>query len=220
MSKYLYNNTVTVPNSGTDTISDGSTVGGDIVKNFKTLAGLISQQSTDTSSGVKVGKGSNSSTGAYSAVVGGTGNHAVGSGTVIAGGYNCETEVMDAVATNSDRSNQMVGGYSFMKSMTIPGYSSYADHNRICKIPSGGMAVLKLQILNPESGFTQECSLILYPGSSGYVSPEYWDSYYVSAEFYYSNGELYIQNTGSGVLQVGVFGTVIGAVSSYSGEGS
>ncbi|MDO4571585.1 MAG: hypothetical protein Q4D38_14465 [Planctomycetia bacterium] len=41
MAKTTYNNLVTVPDAATDTISDGVTVGGDIVANFKKIANVI-----------------------------------------------------------------------------------------------------------------------------------------------------------------------------------
>lgn len=221
MSKYLYNGTVTIPNSGTDTISDGSTIGGDIVKNFKTLAGLISQQSTD-SSGVKVGKGSNSATGEHSAVVGGTGNLATAPYSVAIGGKNCTVGTIGAMATNTDMDNQLVGGYSFVKSVTVPFGSGDSEAGILAVIPSGGAAVLNLQFIAASSGTIQTCTMTIQPGDSGYVYPDYWDSNYIFGDFYLNNNNLYFRNYDNAPVQVGIFGTIIGqtSVGSDGNDGS
>lgn len=221
MSKSTYLNTVTVPNSGTDVISDGSTVGGDIVKNFKALASICHRSSSGV--GVIVGvEPSASASQTASAVVGGFGNQADAPYSVAIGGKNCTVGTIGAMATNTDMDNQLVGGYSFVKSVTVPGGSGTSEAGILAMIPSGGAAVLNLQFIAASSGTIQTCTMMIQPGDSGYVYPDYWDSNYIAGDFYLNNNNLYFQNYHSSPVQVGIFGTIIGqtSVGSDGNDGS
>lgn len=221
MSKDIYNNTIRIPTSSSDQITDGSTIGGDIIHNFKSIANIVRKTSDSDNSGTVVGTGiGNASYGAYSAIISGQNNTNHDENSAIIGGYNCDASIRDAIVTNSDRGMESAGGFSFVKSMTIPGSSTNGEANAACYIPSGGMAYLTIQAIDPANGQVQKANLMIYPSDSGYVYPDYWDSMYVSADFYYNGGTLYINNTGSGTIQIGIFGTIVGAANSYSGDSS
>lgn len=279
MSKSTYQNIVIIPGSSSDLISDGSTIGGDIVANFKAIADIVSKSSTSTDSGVIVGYdagtasgsqaivaggnnnssssnycavlggSSNTSSGSYSCILGGRGNNCYGSscgsiGTgysyvygsynVAAGaynvtlngsyslgtGYNLTSNVSGALVTNYDYNGVNVGGFSFVKSLTSPaGYSYETNANMVCTIPSGGMGFFELHILNPDLLVIEKVTLKIFPDSSGYLTPQ--ESYSSSQlSFYYTSNCLYIPNSGSTPVQIGVFGTIIGEAGAYGSDSS
>ncbi|MDO4424160.1 MAG: hypothetical protein Q4D17_00110, partial [Planctomycetia bacterium] len=242
MSKYLYNNTVTVPNSGTDTISDGSTVGGDIVSNFKAIADIVH----NSDSGVNVGGWGNAAGGSYSITVGGSYNQVGGGGNsavivggdnnsnngncsaILAGYYNCNSGSNSAVigqyctnsqngclAVNNDAYGLQIGGVSIFKSLSVPANQTYEswDVNRIAQIPSGGMGIFHLDILNPSAGTIESTTLKVYPSSYGTLVPE--SSTTTGISFYFSGTDLYVYNSNSDPVQVGIRGTIVGAGANY-----
>ncbi|MBQ2822723.1 MAG: hypothetical protein IJF17_14205 [Thermoguttaceae bacterium] len=242
MSKYLYNNTVTVPNSGTDTISDGSTVGGDIVSNFKaiadivhnsdvgvnvggygnaaggsysmTLAGSSNQIGGGGNSAIIVGGDSNTNNGDCSAILAGYYNHNSGSHSAVIGQY-CTNSQNGCLAVNNDAYSLQIGGVSIFKSLSVPANCTYenGDVNRIAQIPSGGMGIFHLDILNPSAGTIESTMLKVFPSSYGTIIAETSGSSGIS--FYFSGTDLYVYNSNSDPVQVGIRGTIVGAGANY-----
>lgn len=283
MTKSIYNNTITIPGASTDVISDGSTIGGDIIANDKALADLIHKGGTGgTAASVAIGTGSGlSADGTHGAVVagyecyesghcavtvggynlqcpgsycglfagqnstvrgsssvvvggesntvdandaciaGGVSNNLSGSYAVVAGGLNCRSNLQGGVSTNFDYHNVDGGGYTFIKGLSIPAYStSYGSSVAICDVPSGGMAVLELHILDTTFGEALSGTYYIRPFDSGTIYTSEVSSEYTHLELLYENGTVYALNDGSGAIQIGVRGTVFGAFSSGSGSDS
>ncbi len=190
MTKSTYQNTITIPGAGTDTVKDDVNIGGDIVTNFKALADIVHR-----------GPGSDQEAG------------------VIIGGYGCAESPPDAVATNSDRSGTYAGGYSFIKSMTIPANATGSMAPLLCKIPSGGMGILTVHVIDPSYGASEQWTVTL----NGYEGTQYPEnasalSLYYNVQFTMSSGEVRVENTTSGVVQVGIFGTILGEAATGSDD--
>ncbi len=195
-----YANTVEIPS-----VSPTGTGGAMIIDNFKTLADMVHKTGTGSSAGIEIG---------------GSGNSITGENCVFAGGCNSSAVINDAVVTNSDRTNLGAGGFSFFKSMTMPGYYTSRDSNsKVLEMPAGGYAHIMIQFLNPTLGYVGMTTLEIMPTASGYISPENYDSSYVNFRFYLNNGVLYMEHEGNEIGQFGLWGTVLGAVGSGGTDG-
>lgn len=190
MGKTTYQNTVTVPNSGTDTVKDNTNIGGDIVTNFKALADIVHR-----------GPGSDQEAG------------------VIIGGYGCAESPPDAVSTNSDRQSANAGGYSFIKSMTIPAGATGSMAPLLCRIPSGGMGILTVHVIDPSYGASEQWTVTMngYEGTQYPENPSALSLYY-NIQFTMSSGEVHVENSTTGVVQVGIFGTILGEAATGSDD--
>lgn len=274
MAVSKYKNLVTICGSDSDSLDDGSTVGGYIFANFQAIAGLISPSSTSTTAGTLIGVSpgtvsgtksitaggtsnttsgsysgifagySNTNYGTYSCIVAGSNNtnggtysgiigsyssSVYGRSSTVAGGYyvnlsgdytlgcgyNLSTTLSGGVVTNYDCDSVAVEGYSFMKSLTIPAVRTYeSTSNTVCQIPSGGMALIVLHIIDPTSQSIEKVTLKIDSGSSGYLDPvETYSS--TNVYFWYSSNHLYIYNYNASPIQVGVFGTIVGEAGGY-----
>lgn len=274
MTASKYKNLVTICGSDSDSLDDGTTVGGIIFANFQAIAGLISLHSTSTSSGAIVGLTPGTSTGTKSITAGGTTNSCSGSyagifggysntsygsySSIVAGsnntnggnysgiigayssavhgnssaiaggyrasltgdyslgaGYNLSSSLSGGIVTNYDLDSVSVEGFSFMKSMTISAGRSYeSSSNTVCVIPSGGMALIVLHIIDPSAGTIDKVTLKIYSDSYGYITPEETFGN-ANVTFYFTSNYLYIYNSNSSPIQVGVFGTIVGEAGGY-----
>ncbi|MDO4627828.1 MAG: hypothetical protein Q4C70_01460 [Planctomycetia bacterium] len=226
MSKTTYKNTLTIPNSSSDEVANGSTVGGDIVVNFKALADIVHKSSSSSSSGVVLGTSTaNTASGTYSASVGGYNNSAYGiysvtiggcsnynykTGAVMTGYYAYNNYIDYGFISNQDSNYVNIGGLTFTKGVTIGSNSTYT-----MTIPTGGSMILKVQEMVPSLNNFSSYELFITPTVGPYLS-RYNTSgngdycYYI--DFYYLDGTLEIRNRSSYPAQFGLFGTICGQV--------
>lgn len=140
-NKTTYAGYLTVPGSSTDPIkSEGdTTIGGDIVKNFKAIGDILKKQG---SSGIILDSASsNSITSGYNGtVVGSDYTTASNNRTVMLGSSNAESIIPYSVNTIDNRQNQLINGITGIKGV------SYGDINGIYELDLG------IQIDTAEAG--------------------------------------------------------------------
>lgn len=222
MAKSTYQNLITIPTSGTDTISDGSTVGGDIVSNFKKIADNIHPDgSTDVEvAGVLVAGGVNvfdENADDYS--MNDSPRRYVSNNDFI--GMVWIADVSNLVSHDSVDSKKTVGAGSgaFMKGVLIAD-NSQTEHVLIPMPYAGGM-IIHYDLLAPDGGtiYTETGTMQAFDDGIDSMS----EKVTTLGTFRISNGSLVFKpKSGVNVIQIGLHGTILCGSSqlTYSQNGS
>ena len=209
MSKTTYQNFLTVPGSTSDTISDGLTIGGDIVANFMAIADQIHP---DGVGGLVVGGENRNLEEIYASseyAHGAQGLHIINNnilGSASSDGLE-STEYVDDGSGSYSVYVQGVGSGAFMKGLLLRYPSGYKT---LINVPYAGAMIVHYDLiafdgsnLSTKSGTIQ----IFATGLEGDHSTDF-------GEFSVSNGDLLFNPSNSwNALQIGLHGTILSGAS-------
>lgn len=209
MSKTTYQNLITVPTAGTDTISDGSTIGGDIVANFKLLADQIHPDgvcgAVAAAGGPTVFEGSTTLTDIGKYVVNNT----------VIGTITGSSPVESYESSGGITAGQ--GSGAFMKGTLI--IQCYSDAYKLIDVPYVGGMIIRYDILASENSalYTETGSMQVFDcGIDGGSKETPLGSFTVE------NGDLvFTPSAAFTCLQIGLHGTILcGSYNLVSGQTS
>lgn len=220
--KETYKNSLVIPNSESDTISDGVNIGGDIVGNFKKIADNIHP---DGSAGVEV------------------------AGVLVAGGVNVFDETADDYSMN-DSPRRYVANNDFIGKVWIADANSLVSHDSsvskktvgagsgafmkgvlisddsqmehvLIPMPYAGGMIVHYDLLAPNNGtiYTETGTMQAFDDGIDLMS----EKVTTLGTFRISNGSLVFQpKYGVNVIQIGLHGTILcgGSQLTFSQNGS
>lgn len=212
MAKSTYQNLITIPTSGTDTVSDGSTIGGDIVANMKKLADQIHPDG-EYCAAVMIAGGQN------------VFNDSTNLNPLESGKYVVNNNIVGNVtgygpAESVDSSGSYVAGQgsgAFMKGVLILNTS---ENVMLLDVPYAGGIIVRYDLLASDgiTIYTDSGTMCVFDigidGSSEKVTS--------LGTFTVNSGDLYFTPvTNFGCLQVGLHGTILsGSYNLVSGQSS